>query len=44
MATVNTVLGPVDAGQIGGTMSHVHLTIIDPCIAEGTEGLFIHEV
>jgi len=27
MATVNTVLGPVDASQIGGTMSHVHLTI-----------------
>lgn len=27
MATLNTVLGPIDAGQIGGTMSHVHLTI-----------------
>src|SRR5712692_10512772 len=27
MATVNTVLGPVDASQIGVTMSHVHLTI-----------------
>ena len=27
MATVNTVLGLVDASQIGGTMSHVHLTI-----------------
>ncbi|HEV8717926.1 MAG TPA: hypothetical protein VGX03_34555 [Candidatus Binatia bacterium] len=27
MATLNTVLGPVDASQIGGTMSHVHLTI-----------------
>ena len=27
MATLNTVLGPIDASQIGGTMSHVHLTI-----------------
>lgn len=27
MATINTVLGPIDSGQIGGTMSHVHLTI-----------------
>jgi len=27
MATLNTVLGPIDASQVGGTMSHVHLTI-----------------
>lgn len=27
MATLNTVLGPIDAGEIGHTMSHVHLTI-----------------
>jgi phosphotriesterase-related protein len=27
MAYLNTVLGPVDAGQLGHTMSHVHLTI-----------------
>jgi phosphotriesterase-related protein len=27
MATLNTVLGPIDASQIGDTMSHVHLTI-----------------
>ena len=27
MATLNTVLGSIDDGQIGGTMSHVHLTI-----------------
>ena len=27
MATVNTVLGPIDSAQMGGTMSHVHLTI-----------------
>ena len=27
MATLNTVLGEIDDSQIGGTMSHVHLTI-----------------
>src|SRR5579863_1557017 len=27
MATLNTVLGPIDASAIGHTMSHVHLTI-----------------
>ena len=27
METLNTVLGPIDASQIGDTMSHVHLTI-----------------
>lgn len=27
MASLNTVLGPIDASQIGHTMSHVHLTI-----------------
>jgi phosphotriesterase-related protein len=27
MPTLNTVLGPIDASQIGHTMSHVHLTI-----------------
>src|SRR5260370_8375106 len=27
MATLDTVLGPIDASQIGDTMSHVHLTI-----------------
>ncbi len=27
MPTLNTVLGPIDASQIGDTMSHVHLTI-----------------
>src|SRR6202049_4104681 len=27
MATLNTVLGPIDASEIGDTMSHVHLTI-----------------
>ena len=27
MATLNTVLGSIDDDQIGGTMSHVHLTI-----------------
>jgi hypothetical protein len=27
MAPLYTVLGPIEAGQIGGTMSHVHLTI-----------------
>ncbi len=27
MASLNTVLGPLDAAQIGGTMSHVHMTI-----------------
>ncbi|MGH7932341.1 MAG: phosphotriesterase family protein [Candidatus Binataceae bacterium] len=27
MATINTVLGPIDANQMGDTMSHVHLTI-----------------
>jgi predicted metal-dependent phosphotriesterase family hydrolase len=27
MATVNTVLGPIDAQDLGGTMSHTHLTI-----------------
>ncbi|MCE2487958.1 MAG: hypothetical protein J4F42_20790, partial [Desulfurellaceae bacterium] len=31
MATLNTVLGPIDADQIGGTMSHVHLTIDIMC-------------
>jgi predicted metal-dependent phosphotriesterase family hydrolase len=27
MAMLNTVLGPIDASDIGDTMSHVHLTI-----------------
>jgi len=27
MAMLNTVLGPIDASEIGDTMSHVHLTI-----------------
>lgn len=27
MTSLNTVLGPIDASQVGGTMSHVHLTI-----------------
>jgi len=27
MAYLNTVLGPIDASQVGHTMSHVHLTI-----------------
>lgn len=27
MAYLNTVLGPIDAGAVGHTMSHVHLTI-----------------
>jgi len=27
MSTVQTVLGPIDASALGGTMSHVHLTI-----------------
>jgi phosphotriesterase-related protein len=27
VATVHTVLGPIDAADLGGTMSHVHLTI-----------------
>ncbi|HKV55930.1 MAG TPA: hypothetical protein VJN94_14960 [Candidatus Binataceae bacterium] len=27
MAHLNTVLGPIDASQVGHTMSHVHLTI-----------------
>jgi phosphotriesterase-related protein len=27
MATLNTVLGPIDASRMGDTMSHVHLTI-----------------
>ncbi len=27
MATVQTVHGPIDAAELGGTMSHVHLTI-----------------
>jgi phosphotriesterase-related protein len=27
MAKLNTVLGPIDASQLGHTMSHVHLTI-----------------
>jgi len=27
MATVQTVLGPIPAAELGGTMSHVHLTI-----------------
>jgi hypothetical protein len=27
MPKLNTVLGPVDASEIGNTMSHVHLTI-----------------
>jgi phosphotriesterase-related protein len=31
MATVNTVLGPIDANLIGETMSHVHLTIDIMC-------------
>ena len=31
MATVNTVLGPIDANQLGQTMSHVHLTIDVMC-------------
>jgi len=31
MATVNTVLGPIDANQLGETMSHVHLTIDVMC-------------
>jgi phosphotriesterase-related protein len=31
MATVNTVLGPIDATQLGETMSHVHLTIDVTC-------------
>jgi phosphotriesterase-related protein len=31
MATVNTVLGPIDANLIGQTMSHVHLTIDIMC-------------
>lgn len=31
MATLNTVLGPIDASQIGHTMSHVHLTIDLTC-------------
>lgn len=31
MATLNTVLGPIDANQIGHTMSHVHLTIDLTC-------------
>ncbi|HYC01437.1 MAG TPA: hypothetical protein VEC57_20060 [Candidatus Limnocylindrales bacterium] len=31
MATVNTVLGPVDAAGLGGTMSHVHLTLDISC-------------
>jgi predicted metal-dependent phosphotriesterase family hydrolase len=29
MATVNTVLGPIDANLIGETMSHVHLIVRD---------------
>ncbi len=28
MATVNTVLGPVDAGALGFTLSHEHVTVI----------------
>lgn len=31
MATVNTVLGPVDAADLGATMSHVHLTLDISC-------------
>lgn len=31
MATVTTVLGPIDANPIGETMSHVHLTIDIMC-------------
>lgn len=31
MPTVNTVLGPIDAGRLGETMSHVHLTIDVTC-------------
>jgi len=31
MATVNTVLGPIDSNLIGQTMSHVHLTIDIMC-------------
>ena len=27
MATLNTVLGPIDSTEMGGTMSHAHLTI-----------------
>ena len=27
MTSLNTVLGPIDASQVGATMSHVHLTI-----------------
>jgi len=31
VATVNTVLGPIDAADLGGTMSHVHLTLDISC-------------
>jgi phosphotriesterase-related protein len=31
MATVNTVLGPIDAADLGATMSHVHLTLDISC-------------
>ncbi|HXC49291.1 MAG TPA: hypothetical protein VN634_00280 [Candidatus Limnocylindrales bacterium] len=31
MATVQTVLGPVDAADLGATMSHVHLTLDISC-------------
>lgn len=49
MATVQTVLGPIDAAALGGTMSHVHLTIDilcwhmpygDPALAKQAEGEF----
>ncbi|MFI5316846.1 MAG: phosphotriesterase [Myxococcota bacterium] len=31
MARVNTVLGPIDPSELGGTMSHVHLTLDISC-------------
>ena len=49
MPTVHTVLGPIDASALGGTMSHVHLTIDilcwhmpygDPRAAKEAEGEF----
>lgn len=47
MATVQTVLGPIDAADLGVTMSHVHLTIDilcwhmpygDPALRKAAEG------
>ncbi len=49
MPVVQTVLGPIDAAELGGTMSHVHLTIDilcwhmpygSPALAKEAEGEF----